>query len=69
MSALATPLPRLARPAGPPAALTGPRGEGIWARSLRWIADHRHLREMDERLLRDIGLTRADVARGLPFRR
>jgi len=47
----------------------GPRGESAWARSLRWIADRHRLREMDERLLRDIGLTRAEVSQGLPFRR
>ncbi|WP_160938537.1 DUF1127 domain-containing protein [Teichococcus coralli] len=66
MPALAFPLPRLAQPCHNP---DGPRGEGAWARALRWTADRRRLQEMDDRLLRDIGLTRADVAQDLPFRR
>ena len=41
--------------------------EGRWTRLLRGLADRRHLREMDARLLRDVGLTREDVRRGLPF--
>ena len=35
---------------------------------LRWLADRQHLREMDTRLLSDVGLTREDVRRGVPFR-
>jgi len=53
-------------PAAPP---LGPAGESAWGCALRWMADRRRLGEMDERLLCDIGLTRADLARGLPFRR
>jgi hypothetical protein len=37
-------------------------------RLLRWLGDRRHLREMDSRLLHDVGLTREDVRRGVPFR-
>ncbi len=43
--------------------------EGPWARALREIEDRRNLTEMDDHLLGDIGLTRGDVARGLPFKR
>jgi len=41
--------------------------ENAWARAWRWMADRRHLAEMDDRLLRDVGLTREDVRRSLPF--
>lgn len=41
--------------------------EGALARALRWAKDRRNLLDLDERLLRDVGLTRGDVARGLPF--
>jgi len=43
----------------------------LWTRYLRWLTDGRqlvHLQDMDERMLRDIGLTRADVARRVPFK-
>jgi len=45
----------------------GPAGESAFARLLRWLGDRRDLAEMDEQQLVDIGLTRADVARGMPF--
>jgi hypothetical protein len=45
----------------------GPAQEGAFARALRWIEDHRRLAAMDDRLLRDIGLTREDLCRGRPF--
>lgn len=56
-----------ARPGGAP--IGGPAGEGAWARAIRWIEDRRRLAALDERLLRDIGLTPEDVAREVPFRR
>ncbi|HEX2524881.1 MAG TPA: DUF1127 domain-containing protein [Geminicoccus sp.] len=42
--------------------------EGTFTRAIRWTRDRRTLAELDDRLLRDIGLTRADVARGSPFK-
>ncbi|WP_158537350.1 DUF1127 domain-containing protein [Humitalea rosea] len=45
----------------------GPRHETACARAWRWLLDRRHLADMDDRLLRDVGLTRQDVLRGLPF--
>ncbi|HWX49627.1 MAG TPA: hypothetical protein VNZ61_16380 [Roseomonas sp.] len=45
-----------------------PLQEGRWTRILRWLADRQHLREVDSRLLRDVGPTREDVLRGVPFR-
>ncbi len=39
-----------------------------WHRAPRFLADRRHLIELDARLLSDVGLTREDVARGVPFR-
>ena len=38
-----------------------------WHRAPRYFADRRHLLELDVRLLQDVGLTREDVVRGLPF--
>ncbi len=38
-----------------------------WRRALRYLADRRHLMELDARLLGDVGLTREDVVRGVPF--
>ncbi len=35
---------------------------------LRWLANRRDLRELDGRLLRDVGLTHEDVRRGVPFK-
>lgn len=46
---------------------TMPPREGLIARALRWARDRRSLAELDGRLLRDVGLTRADVALGVPF--
>jgi uncharacterized protein YjiS (DUF1127 family) len=46
----------------------GPMAEGALARASRWIGDRQRLVELDDRLLRDLGLTREDVRRGLPFR-
>lgn len=43
----------------------------LWARCWRWRNECRqltHLHELDERMLRDIGLTRGDVIRRVPFR-
>lgn len=51
-----------------PAPYIEPAREGRWTRLLRWLTDRRHLREMDARLLQDVGLTREDVWRGVPFR-
>ena len=68
VSALFTSLPPWAEPSKLPSRHPGPPREGRWARMLRWLADRRHLHEMDERLLRDVGLTREDVWRGMPFR-
>jgi uncharacterized protein YjiS (DUF1127 family) len=45
----------------------GPALESAWARLLRWNADRRHLIEMEDRLLLDVGLTRADIVEGAPF--
>ena len=50
-------------------ASAGPPDEGVWARALRWIADRSRLAELDDRILRDIGLTPGDVARGTVFGR
>ena len=61
-------LPSRADPSHPPARHAGPAREGRWRRMLRWVRDRRHLREIDDRLLRDVGLTREDVRRGVPFR-
>lgn len=47
----------------------GPSGESAWARVLRWIGDRGRLTDLDDRMLRDIGLTREDVLRGTPFKR
>ena len=47
----------------------GPAAEGAVARALRWSADRRRLAGLDDRLLHDLGLTRADVLGGVPFRR
>ncbi|MBI0539635.1 DUF1127 domain-containing protein [Roseomonas sp. KE2513] len=52
------------RPSTCPASLIP---EGRWTRTLRWFADRRHLKEMDTRMLRDVGLTPEDVRRGVPF--
>lgn len=46
-----------------------PPDESGWARLLRWIEDRQNLAELDDRLLRDVGLTREDVARNTPFAR
>jgi uncharacterized protein YjiS (DUF1127 family) len=60
-------------PSDPPSAyphtaskVASPR-EGALARALRWARDRRSLLELDGRLLRDVGLARGDVERGLPF--
>lgn len=45
----------------------GPTTESAFARMLRMAADRDHLRELDPRLLRDVGLTQEDVVRGVPF--
>ena len=47
----------------------GPSGESAWTRVLRWIDDCGRLTDLDDRMLRDIGLTREDVLRGTPFKR
>jgi hypothetical protein len=44
-----------------------PGSESVFARACRLLADRRHLAELDPRLLRDVGLTSEDVARGVPF--
>lgn len=31
------------------------------------MTDRQYLAEMDDRMLRDVGLTREDVTRGVPF--
>ncbi len=36
-------------------------------RAQRFLTDRHHLMELDARLLSDVGLTREDVARGVPF--
>lgn len=36
-------------------------------RAQRFLTDRRHLMELDARLLSDVGLTREDVTRGVPF--
>ncbi|WP_408906541.1 DUF1127 domain-containing protein [Roseomonas sp. E05] len=41
--------------------------EDAMARAVRFAADRRHLAWLDERLLRDVGLDREAVTRGLPF--
>ena len=51
----------------PAASAAGPAREGAVARALRWAKDRRRLSELDERLLRDVGLTRGDVVLGTPF--
>ena len=38
-----------------------------WHRAPRFFADRHHLLELDARLLSDLGLTREDVVRGVPF--
>ncbi|WP_420372619.1 DUF1127 domain-containing protein [Pollutimonas sp. H1-120] len=46
--------------------------KSLWTRCLRWLDERRQqvqLEEMDERMLRDIGLTRGDVIRRVPFNR
>jgi uncharacterized protein YjiS (DUF1127 family) len=48
---------------------TGPAGETELARMLRWHRDRRSLVDLEPRLLRDVGLTAQDVARGKPFPR
>ncbi|WP_408871504.1 DUF1127 domain-containing protein [Craurococcus roseus] len=45
----------------------GPAREGPIARALRWAQDRRSLVELDDRLLRDVGLTRGDVTLGTPL--
>jgi uncharacterized protein YjiS (DUF1127 family) len=47
----------------------GPGREGPLARLLRRAEDHANLAELDDHRLRDLGLTRTDVALGVPFRR
>jgi len=37
-------------------------------RAERFLSDRRHLLELDRRLLDDVGLTREDVLRNVPFR-
>lgn len=37
-------------------------------RAERFLLDRRHLLELDERLLADVGLTHEDVLRDVPFR-
>lgn len=37
-------------------------------RAERFLLDRRHLLELDGRLLADVGLTREDVLRDVPFR-
>jgi hypothetical protein len=44
-----------------------PPREGWVARTLRWARDRRDLAELDDRRLLDLGLTRTDVALGIPF--
>lgn len=49
-----------------------PKRESLWARCVRLLKERRqlaHLEEMDERMLRDLGLTREDVIRRVPFKR
>jgi uncharacterized protein YjiS (DUF1127 family) len=49
-----------------------PTRETLWARCMRWLSERRqlaHLQEMDEHMLRDVGLTREDVIRRMPFKR
>lgn len=44
----------------------------LWVLWLRWLDERRQmvqLDEMDERMLRDMGLTREDVIRRVPFNR
>lgn len=61
-------LPSLpARRAAAPGGRRGPEGEGALARALRWIADREHLSGLEPRLLRDVGLTEAELRRGTPF--
>lgn len=38
-----------------------------WHRAPRFFADRHHLLKLDARLLSDVGLTREDVVRGVPF--
>lgn len=62
-------MPRQSRTPSPPSRPTGPCRASAWARALRWLADHCHVIGTDDRLLRDAGLTREDVARGVSFGR
>jgi len=55
-----------------------PRASRLWLwlatqkdgcrRAERFLLDRRHLLELDGRLLTDVGLTREDVLRNVPFR-
>lgn len=54
-----------------PFAFAWKRGS-LWLRCLRWLDERRQqvqLEEMDEHMLRDIGLTRHDVIHRVPFNR
>ncbi len=62
-------MPRRSRAPSPPSLPTGPCRENVWARALRWIADHCHMTETDDHVRCDAGLAREDVARGVPFGR
>ncbi|KMO34046.1 hypothetical protein VQ02_19710 [Methylobacterium variabile] len=55
---------RLCRPGLPG---SGPPGEGAWTRQLRQRRDRASLADLDDRLLRDMGLTRQVTAAGLDF--
>jgi len=49
-----------------------PKRETLWARYLRWLDERGqrvHLEGMEAHMLRDIGLTREDVIRRMPFRK
>ncbi|WP_298951841.1 DUF1127 domain-containing protein [uncultured Methylobacterium sp.] len=51
----------MAPPTPPAFPLPGPPGEPFWRRWLRGRRDRDHLEGLDARLLRDVGLTRADL--------